>query len=77
MPDEVPAVLYGKYDEYENIINTLEVLISETKDRYFIEMFNELKHEAQDKRDEIQEKMHEEEEKEIFNQNIKFEESRL
>ena len=69
--------LYGKYDEYENIINTLEVLISETKDRYFIEMFNELKYEAQDKRDEIQEKMHEEEEKEIFNQNIKFEESRL
>lgn len=69
--------LQGKYDELDNIVNTLDVLIDETTDKYFIDMLSELKFEAQNELEEIQEEIAIEEEKELFEQNREFEESRL
>lgn len=69
--------LQEKYDELDNIVITLDNLVSETNDKYFIDMLSEIKYEAQDQREEVQEKIFREEEKELFKQNRKFEESRL
>ena len=69
--------LEKKYDEYDNIVTTLDNLIDNTEDEYFLDILKETKFEAQDKRDEIQEILFQEEEKELFNQNKNFQESRL
>ena len=69
--------LEKKYDEYDNIVTTLDNLIDNTEDEYFLDILKETKFEAQDKRDEIQEVLFQEEEKELFNQNKNFQESRL
>ena len=69
--------LEKKYDEYDNIVTTLDNLIDNTEDEYFLDILKETKFEAQDKRDKIQEILFQEEEKELFNQNKNFQESRL
>ena len=69
--------LQEKYDELDNIVITLDMLVSETKDKYFIDMLNELKFEAQDKKDEIKEELWKIEEKEVAEQNREFEKDRL
>lgn len=66
-----------KYDELDNIVITLDELINETTDEYFIDMLNELKFEAQNQLEEVEAEISNEEEKELFRQNREFEESRL
>lgn len=69
--------LQEKYDELDNIINTLDVLVDETKDKYFIDLLNEIKYEAQEQLTEVERDLIEKEEKELLRQNKEFEESRL
>ena len=69
--------LQEKYDELANIVVTLDVLIDEISDKYYIDMLNEIKFEAQDQRNEIQEELIKQEEKEMFEQNRDFEKNRL
>ena len=69
--------LQEKYDELDNIVSTLDILIDEISDKYYIDMLNEIKFEAQDQRDEIEEQLHKQEEKEMFEQNRDFEKNRL
>ena len=40
--------LQEKYDELDNIVITIGMLISETNDKYFVDMLKEIKFEAQD-----------------------------
>ena len=69
--------LQEKYDELDNIVSTLDILIDEISDKYYIDMLNEIKFEVQDQRDEIEEQLHKQEEKEMFEQNRNFEKNRL
>lgn len=50
-----------RYDELENIDNTLGMLVDEITDKYYIDMLNELRFEAQDELKEVSEKLYEEE----------------
>ena len=69
--------LQEQYEELANIVVTLDVLIDEISDKYYIDMLNEIKFEAQDQRNEIQEELIKQEEKEMFEQNRDFEKNRL
>lgn len=50
-----------RYDELENIVNTLEMLVDEITDKYYIDMLNQLRFEAQDELEEVSERLYEEE----------------
>lgn len=69
--------LEEKYDELDNILTTLDVLSNEIKDKYFLNMINELKIEAKSQLLEIKEYISKQEENELKEQNKKFEEGRL
>lgn len=49
--------LQEQFDDLDNIVITLTMLMRETKDKYFIDMLSDLKFEAQNQRDEIQERL--------------------
>lgn len=60
-----------KYDELDNIISSIDSLLYEVSDRYYIDALNELKFEAQNELDEVTEllqKERDEEEREQENQ---------
>ena len=50
-----------RYDELENIVNTLEMLVDEITDKYYIDMLNQLRFEAQDELEEVSERLYKEE----------------
>lgn len=53
-----------QYDELDNIVNSIDVLIDETTDRYYIDRLNEIKYEAQNELDEVSEILQKEQERE-------------
>lgn len=69
--------LYDKQGELENIVDTLDVLVDDITDKYYIDMINELKYEAQTELEEVNEKISEEEREEIQEENRQYERSRL
>ena len=69
--------LQEQYDELDNIVITLGMLVNETTDKYYIDMLNDIKCEAREERDKIQETLWGKEKKELTEQNREFEESRL
>lgn len=69
--------LYDKQGELENIVDTLDVLVDDITDKYYIDMINELKSEAQTELEEVNEKISEEEREEIQEENRQYERSRL
>ncbi len=56
--------LQDRYDELDNIVNTIAILVDEISDKYYIDMLKELKFEAQNELEEVQEQLQEEYEKE-------------
>ncbi len=66
-----------KYDELDNIISTIDILIDDISDPYYIDMLNTLKFEAQNDLEEVQEKLQEEYEKEEREMNFQFERSKF
>ena len=66
-----------RYDELDNIVKSIDVLIDDITDKYYIDMLNEIKFEAQNELEEVQEKLQEEYEKEEREMNQQFERSRL
>lgn len=66
-----------RYDELDNIVRSIDVLIDDITDKYYIDMLNEIKFEAQNELEELQEKLQEEYEKEEREMNQQFERSRL
>ena len=68
---------YERYDELDNIVNTLDTLIGEISDKYYIDVLEETKMEAFSQREEIQKEIEELEEKENREMNYQFERSRL
>ena len=68
---------YERYDELDNIVNTLDILIGEISDKYYIDILEETKMEAFSQREEIQKEIEKLEEKENREMNYQFERSRL
>ena len=69
--------LQEEYDELENIIGTLDSLIDEIKDKYYIDSLNELKFEAQTRLDEIEPKLMKQQYAEEQEMNYEFEMCRV
>lgn len=69
--------LQEEYDELDNIISTLDTLISEIKDKYYIDSLNELKFEAQTRLDEIEPELTKQQYAEEKEMNYEFEMCRV
>lgn len=66
-----------RYDELDNIVRTLEVLIIETKDKYYNDAFRELIFEAQDEMEELEKILQEQYDREEREANEQYERSRI
>lgn len=66
-----------RYDELDSMVRSINVLIDDITDKYYIDMLNEIKFEAQNELKEIQEKLEEEYEKEEREMNQQYERSKL
>lgn len=53
-----------RYDELDNLIRSIDVLIDELTDKYYIDALNIIKFEAQNELNEVSEKLKEEYDKE-------------
>lgn len=54
----------SKYDELDNIVSSINILIDDISDKDYIDRLNEIKYEAQNELDEVAEKLQEEYDKE-------------
>ncbi len=69
--------LQRKYDELDNIVSSIDLLIDEITDKNYIDTLNEIKYQAQDELAEVWEKLQKQYEKEEEEMNIQFERSRF
>ncbi|MGN1271455.1 MAG: hypothetical protein ACI4UX_05805 [Clostridia bacterium] len=53
-----------RYDELDNIVSSINILIDDISDRDYIDRLNEIKYEAQNELDEVAEKLQEEQNRE-------------
>lgn len=67
----------SKYDELDNIISTLRILVNETTDKNYIHVLNEIMFEAQDEMSEVGEKLQKEYEAEEREMNRQYQMSRI
>ena len=51
--------IYERYDELDNIVTTLRYLAEEIKDKNYKETFDEIRYEAQDELEEVEEQIYE------------------
>lgn len=64
-----------KYDELDNIARTLDVLADEVNDKYYIDLINDIKYEAENELQEVAEKLEEEQRREEMQMNYEYERS--
>lgn len=57
-----------KYDELDNIITSLDILIDEISDKEYKDRLNEIKFDAQNEKEEVSEKLEEERRREEMQQ---------
>lgn len=69
--------LQDRYDELDNIILGIDDIVENIKDKYYIDMLNDLKFEAQTEQEEIEERLRKEYQKEEYQMNYEFERSRI
>ena len=69
--------LQDRYDELDNIILGIDDIVENVKDKYYIDMLNDLKFEAQTEQEEIEERLRKEYQKEEYQMNYEFERSRI
>ena len=69
--------LQDRYDELDNIILGIDDIVENVKDKYYIDMLNDLKFEAQTEQEEIEERLRKEYQKEGYQMNYEFERSRI
>lgn len=53
-----------KYDELDNIISSINILVDEIKDTDYIYMLNDIKYQAQNEMEEVEEKLQAEQDRE-------------
>lgn len=53
-----------RYDELDNIVRTLDILVDDINDKYYIDLINDIKFEAENELEEVAEKLQEEQRRE-------------
>lgn len=53
-----------RYDELDNIVRTLDILADDINDKYYIDLINDIKYEAENELEEVAEKLEEEQKRE-------------
>lgn len=69
--------LYERQDELETIIDGIDSIVDNITDKYYIDVLNESKYEAENELEEIEDRICEYENEEEREENIEFEGSRL
>ena len=69
--------LQERYDELDNIVSSIDILVDDISDKEYIDMLNEIKFNAQNEKEEIEEKLQKEYEKEERQMNYEYERSKL
>ena len=57
-----------RYDELDNIVRTLDILVDDINDKYYIDLINDIKFEAENELQEVSEKLEEEQRREEMQQ---------
>lgn len=66
-----------RYDELDNIVSSIDILVDDIRDKYYIDMLNEIKFEAQIEREEVEERLQEEYDRQEKEMNYEYEKGRL
>lgn len=66
-----------RYDELDNIVRTLDILVDDINDKYYIDLINDIKYEAENELEEVSEKLEEEQRREERQQEYEFERSAI
>lgn len=53
-----------RYDELDNIVRTLDILVDDINDKYYIDLINDIKFEAENELQEVSERLEEEQKRE-------------
>lgn len=64
-----------RYDELDNIVRTLDMLVEDLNDKYYIDWINDIKFEAENELEEVSEKLEEERKREEMQQEYLYESS--
>ena len=64
-----------RYDELDNIVRTLDILVDDINDKYYIDLINDIKFEAENELEEVSEKLEAEREREEMQQEYEYERS--
>ena len=64
-----------RYDELDNIVRTLDILVDDINDKYYIDLINDIKFEAENELEEVAEKLEEERDREEMQQEYEYERS--
>lgn len=64
-----------RYDELDNIVRTLDILVDDINDKYYIDLINDIKYEAENELEEVSEKLEEEQKREERQMNYEYERS--
>ena len=64
-----------RYDELDNIVRTLDILVDDINDKYYIDLINDIKFEAENELEEVAEKLQEEQRREERQMNYEYERS--
>ena len=64
-----------RYDELDNIVRTLDMLVEDLNDKYYIDWINDIKYEAENELAEVAEKLEEEQKREERQMNYEYERS--
>ena len=64
-----------RYDELDNIVRTLDILVDDINDKYYIDLINDIKFEAENELQEVSEKLEEEQKREEMQMNYEYERS--
>lgn len=69
--------LKDRYYELDEIVSSIEILVEQLTDPYYIDVLNEIRFKAQDEREELEPRIAEMEQLEMQEQELEFERSRL
>lgn len=64
-----------RYDELDNIVRTLDMLVEDLNDKYYIDWINDIKFEAENELEEVSEKLEKERKREEIQQEYLYESS--
>lgn len=64
-----------RYDELDNIVRTLDMLVEDLNDKYYIDWINDIKFEAENELEEVSERLEEEQKREEMQMNYEYERS--